>query len=80
MEGDSLCDIETDKATVAFEATDKGVLAKIVAKENTQMKVGDVLAVTVKNKADAGKFADFKAGGAAKKAAPKPAKEGEEKP
>lgn len=43
------------------------------------MKVGDVLAVSVKNKTDAGKFADFKSGGgAAKKAAPKPAKEDKE--
>lgn len=38
------------------------------------MKVGELLAVSVKNKADAGKFADFKAGGA-KKAAPKPKKD-----
>ena len=29
--GDALCDIETDKATVTYEASEKGVLAKILA-------------------------------------------------
>ena len=29
--GDSLCSIETDKATVDFEAQEKGILAKIIA-------------------------------------------------
>lgn len=28
--GDSICEVETDKATVAFEATDKGYIAKIL--------------------------------------------------
>ena len=51
-EGDSLVDIETDKATVAFEATDSGVLAKIIAKEGSQLQVGDALGISVKNKGD----------------------------
>lgn len=56
-------------------------MAKILAKENSQMKVGDVLGLSVKKKEDAGKFADYKAGGskpAAKKAA-KPAGKEEHK-
>lgn len=28
--GSSLCDVETDKATVSFDATDEGYLAKIL--------------------------------------------------
>lgn len=28
--GSSLCDVETDKATVSFDATDDGYLAKIL--------------------------------------------------
>lgn len=28
--GASLCDVETDKATVSFDATDEGYLAKIL--------------------------------------------------
>jgi pyruvate dehydrogenase E2 component (dihydrolipoamide acetyltransferase) len=31
-EGDILCDIETDKASVGFEIQDKGYLAKIINK------------------------------------------------
>ena len=51
-EGDSLVDIETDKATVAFEATESGVLAKVLAPEGAQLQVGDVLGISVKNKTD----------------------------
>jgi len=31
-EGDVLCDVETDKATVPFEMLDKGFIAKILLK------------------------------------------------
>ncbi|EKU20723.1 dihydrolipoyllysine-residue acetyltransferase component 1 of pyruvate dehydrogenase complex [Nannochloropsis gaditana CCMP526] len=33
--GDALCDIETDKATMAFEAQDEGAVAKILVEEGT---------------------------------------------
>lgn len=29
--GDSFCEVETDKATVSFDATDEGYIAKILA-------------------------------------------------
>lgn len=29
--GDTICEVETDKATVPFESTDKGFIAKIVS-------------------------------------------------
>ena len=43
--GDVLADIETDKATVEFEAFVSGVLRKIVAREGIAISVGDLIAV-----------------------------------
>ena len=44
--GDILAEIETDKATMEFEAVDEGTIAKIVVPDGTDgVKVGDVIAV-----------------------------------
>ena len=43
--GDVLADIETDKATVEYEAFTAGVLRKIVAAEGVAIPVGDLIAV-----------------------------------
>ena len=44
--GDLLAEIETDKATMEFEAIDEGVIAKIVVSEGTEnVKVGAVIAI-----------------------------------
>jgi pyruvate dehydrogenase E1 component beta subunit len=44
--GDVLAEIETDKATMEFEAIDEGVVSSIVVAEGTQnVKVGTVIAV-----------------------------------
>jgi pyruvate dehydrogenase E2 component (dihydrolipoamide acetyltransferase) len=44
--GDLLAEIETDKATMEFEAIDEGVIAKIVVPEGTEnVKVGAVIAI-----------------------------------
>ncbi len=44
--GDLLAEIETDKATMEFEAIDEGIIAKIVIPEGTDnVKVGEVIAV-----------------------------------
>ena len=43
--GDILADIETDKATVEFEAFTAGVMRKIVAEEGVSIPVGDLIAV-----------------------------------
>ena len=43
--GDVLADIETDKATVEFEAYVAGVLRKIVAQEGIAIPVGELIAV-----------------------------------
>src|SRR3546814_15006928 len=44
--GDLLAEIETDKATMEFEAIDEGTIAKIMVPEGTDgVKVGTVIAV-----------------------------------
>ncbi len=44
--GDILAEIETDKATMEFEAVDEGVIAKILVPEGSDgVKVGEVIAI-----------------------------------
>ena len=44
--GDILAEIETDKATMEFEAVDEGTIAKILVAEGTdEVKVGTVIAL-----------------------------------
>ena len=57
--GDSLFSIETDKATVDYEATEKGVLAKIINDGSKTLPVGVPVAVFTKKKDDVEKFKDF---------------------
>ena len=53
--GDLLAEIETDKATMEFEAIDEGVIAKIVVAEGTDnVKVGDVIAIIAEEGEDVG--------------------------
>jgi len=48
--GDLLAEIETDKATMEFEAVDEGVIGKIMVPEGTDnVKVGTVIAVLVED-------------------------------
>jgi pyruvate dehydrogenase E2 component (dihydrolipoamide acetyltransferase) len=59
--GDIFCSIETDKATVDFEAQDEGVLAKILVPAGSDdIKVGDPIMVIVDSADDVAAFADFK--------------------
>ena len=59
--GDSICSIETDKATVDFEAQDDGVLAKILREGATasDLSVGTPICVVVEDAEDVAAFADF---------------------
>lgn len=57
--GDSLFSIETDKATVDYQATEKGILAKVIAGSNTSLPIGTNVAVIVKRKEDIAQFTDF---------------------
>ena len=51
--GDLLAEIETDKATMEFEAVDEGVIGKILIAEGTDnVKVGTVIAVIGEGEVD----------------------------
>ena len=67
--GDILAEIETDKATMEFEAVDEGTIAKILVAEGTDgVKVGAPIAILAGEGEDAG---------AAAKASPSPPAAGE---
>ena len=56
--GDILAEIETDKATMEFEAVDEGTIAKILVAEGTDgVKVGAPIAIMAGEGEDAGKAA-----------------------
>ncbi|MDF3606071.1 pyruvate dehydrogenase complex dihydrolipoamide acetyltransferase [Paracoccus sp. DMF-8] len=74
--GDILAEIETDKATMEFEAVDEGTLGKILIAEGTQgVKVNTAIAVLLEE----GESADD-IGAAPKSAAPAPAAKAEAAP
>ncbi len=53
--GDLMAEIETDKATMEFEAVDEGVIAKIlIAEGSDNVKVGAVIAILAEGGDDAG--------------------------
>jgi pyruvate dehydrogenase E2 component (dihydrolipoamide acetyltransferase) len=65
--GDILAEIETDKATMEFEAVDEGTIAKILVPEGSdEVKVGTVIALI------AGEGEDVSAASAAHASAPPP--------
>ncbi len=73
--GDILAEIETDKATMEFEAVDEGTIAKILVPEGTdEVKVGTVIALI------AGEGEDASAAKATPAPAPAPAKAEAPKP
>jgi pyruvate dehydrogenase E2 component (dihydrolipoamide acetyltransferase) len=59
--GDVLCSIETDKATMDFEAQDDGILAKILKEGPTAVDVpcGSPICVIVEEASDVEAFADY---------------------
>ena len=58
--GDSMADVETDKATVAFESVEAGFMAKILVQDgSSDVVVGTPVAVLAENKEDVDKFKDF---------------------
>jgi len=76
--GDLLAEIETDKATMEFEAIDEGVVSQILVPEGTDnVKVGTVIAVIAGEGEDAGsaKAAPAPAPAPAPTAAPAPTPE-----
>eukprot|EP00941_MAST-03F_sp_MAST-3F-sp1_P005017 g5017.t1 len=58
--GDVVCEIETDKAVVDFEATDSGYLAKILQQEGaSDLKVTTPIAVLVEEEEDVAAFSSY---------------------
>ncbi|CBN79680.2 Dihydrolipoamide acetyltransferase (Partial), partial [Ectocarpus siliculosus] len=61
--GDIICMVETDKATVDFEAQDEAVLAKILVPAGTpDVAVGTPMMVLTESTDDVAAFKDFSAG------------------
>ena len=76
--GDILAEIETDKATMEFEAVDEGKLAKILVPEGTEgVKVGAPIAILAGEGEDVGAAASAAPKAEAPKAAPPVAKKEE---
>ncbi|WP_375197793.1 pyruvate dehydrogenase complex dihydrolipoamide acetyltransferase [Sphingobium sp.] len=70
--GDLLAEIETDKATMEFEAVDEGVVARILVSEGTEgVKVGTVIAIIAEEGEDAAAVAAGNASAPKPEAAPK---------
>jgi len=71
-EGDLLCEIETDKATMGFETPEEGYLAKVMIEAGTKdIPIGRLLCIIVENPEDVGKFADFQDDGSSNGESPK---------
>ncbi|CAK0785753.1 hypothetical protein CVIRNUC_008964 [Coccomyxa viridis] len=69
--GDVLAEIETDKATMDWEAQDEGVIAKILAPDGSKdIPVGTVVAVVVEDAEHVSAFKDFTPGQGGSSAAP----------
>ena len=75
--GDIMAEIETDKATMEFEAVDEGTIAKITVPEGTDgVKVGAVIALLAEDGEDAGSVSgDSTPEPAAKESEPRPSPE-----
>lgn len=51
--GDTLCEVQTDKAIVGLELEEEGILAKIIIKEDTKdIKIGTLIALMVEEGED----------------------------
>ncbi|EZP70401.1 Branched-chain alpha-keto acid dehydrogenase subunit E2 [Sphingomonas paucimobilis] len=71
--GDLLAEIETDKATMEFEAVDEGRIARILVGEGTEgVKVGTVIAIIAEEGEDVAEAAQGDGGAAKAEAAPAP--------
>jgi pyruvate dehydrogenase E2 component (dihydrolipoamide acetyltransferase) len=58
--GDAICNIETDKAAIDFEAQDEGFVARILAQAgSSEIQLGDPIMVTVESADDVAAFASF---------------------
>ena len=70
--GDLLAEIETDKATVSFDSTEEGYIAKILVPAGTEIPVGTPVAILVEDPDSIAAFENYSAGGAAAPSAAAP--------
>ncbi|WP_284125553.1 pyruvate dehydrogenase complex E1 component subunit beta [Parerythrobacter aestuarii] len=79
--GDIIAEIETDKATMEFEAVDDGILGKILVPEGTEnVKVGTVIAMLGGEGDDVGVSAKAETSGSSAQPTEAPASAGEQAP
>ena len=72
-QGEELVDVETDKATMPFEAAESGTLAHVAVREGEKVPVGALIAVLATSKENTGDVKKQQAaGGAAKQSAAAP--------
>ncbi|XP_034098500.1 dihydrolipoyllysine-residue acetyltransferase component of pyruvate dehydrogenase complex, mitochondrial isoform X1 [Drosophila sulfurigaster albostrigata] len=70
-EGDLLCEIETDKATMGFETPEEGYLAKILVPGGSKdVPIGQLVCIIVPDAESVAAFKDFQDTGSAPAAAP----------
>lgn len=72
-EGDLLGEVETDKATMQFDAPQDGIIAKILVPAGGKCPVGALVLIFVDKAEDVAAFKDYKAEAASAPAAPAPA-------
>ena len=70
--GDSIADIETDKASMSFEAQDEFYIAKLLIEPGKEVECGSPIMVTVEDEASISAFTNFSVTSAVI-ASPKPA-------
>lgn len=69
--GDPICEVETDKATVSYDAQEDGIIAKILVQAgDTELQVGEPIGIVVDDAKDIAAFASYVVGGAPPAAAP----------
>jgi len=58
--GDHLCDIETDKATIGWEAQEEGYVAKLLVEDGaTDIPIGKIVLVICDDEKDVAAFANY---------------------
>eukprot|EP00595_Chromulina_sp_UTEXLB2642_P001863 CAMPEP_0196766082 /NCGR_PEP_ID=MMETSP1095-20130614/18118_1 /TAXON_ID=96789 ORGANISM="Chromulina nebulosa, Strain UTEXLB2642" /NCGR_SAMPLE_ID=MMETSP1095 /ASSEMBLY_ACC=CAM_ASM_000446 /LENGTH=84 /DNA_ID=CAMNT_0042126151 /DNA_START=65 /DNA_END=315 /DNA_ORIENTATION=- len=58
--GETFADVETDKASMSFEAQDDAFIAKLLVEAGVEVKVGDPILITVEDSESVASFADYK--------------------
>ncbi|XAR67600.1 Dihydrolipoyllysine-residue acetyltransferase [Bertholletia excelsa] len=72
--GEVLCEVETDKATVEMECMEEGYIAKIIRGDGSkEIKVGEIIAITVEDEEDIAKFKDYEPSKSSSAPSPAPA-------